>query len=301
MSETFALMRPFLAVAEAGSISRGAVKLAMSQPAVTKAIHRLERELGVSLFERRARGVVPTRFGEALLRHAKLIEAEWSFARAEIEAVREGHAGSLRVAGGPYFGVALLPGAIARLHREYPQLRVDLQIGVNTLTLPKLLAGDLDLVVGRQAEAAELPAYILREPIAEIQIEVIAGPDHPLTGKRRVGTALADYPWVVYQEDHETIAKMMGVVGRLSGRPPRIVVEATSLIAVAQLLRAGPYLSILAQGLLRTPFGQGLSAIDIGEPVARFAAGAMVPRTLANVAPVQRLIALLHEGARARR
>lgn len=292
-------MRPFLAVAEAGSISRGAAKLAMSQPALTKAVQRLERELGVSLFERRARGVVPTRFGEVLLRHAKLIEAEWSFARAEIEATREGHVGSLRVAGGPYFGVALLPGAIAGLHREYPQLRIDLEIGVNALTLPKLLAGDLDMVVGRLPVGTELPAFLMREAIADVRVDVIAGHDHPLAGKRRVGAALADFPWVVYQEDHETIAKMVALVGRLSGKPPRVVVEATSLIAVAQLLRAGPYLSCLARGLLSTPFGQGIVALDAGAPVARFDAGAMVPRTLANVAPVRRLIALLRDGAHA--
>jgi DNA-binding transcriptional LysR family regulator len=118
--QNIALLRQFLAVAKAGSISAGAQDLAMSQPAVTKAIHRLEDELGVSLFERRARGIALTRFGEALLRHAKLIETEWSFAQAEIGAFRAGHAGRLRIGGGPFFGAALLPRAIARLHESFP-------------------------------------------------------------------------------------------------------------------------------------------------------------------------------------
>lgn len=270
----------------------------MSQPAVSKAIHRLEDELGVTLFERRARGVVLTRFGEVLLRHAKLIETEWSFAHAEIGAFRGGHAGRLRIGGGPFFGAALLPRAIARLHERFPHLRIDLSIGVNTNLLPRLLNGDLDMIVGRLVEPDELPSHVVHRHIADLRLGIIAARDHPLAGKRRVDSrALAAYPFAVYQEDRESIADMIAAMTRIGAKPPRVTVESTSLLAVFQLLRSGPYLSYLAVGLLRSPFGADLVAIAVPETISRFPAGAMFPRTLANVAPVEMLVDLLREGA----
>jgi len=295
--QNIALLRQFLAVAKGGSISAGAAALAMSQPAVTKAIHRLEDELGVRLFERRARGIALTRFGEALLRHAKLIETEWSFAQAEIGAFRAGHAGRLRIGGGPFFGAALLPQAIARLHERFPRLRIDLRIGVNTNMLPRLLDGDVDVLVGRLPEE-ELPAHVVHRHVADLRLGLIASRGHPLAGKRKTDSrALSAYPFVVYQEDREGIAGMIAALARAGARPPQVVVESTSLLAVFQLLRSGPYLSCLAVGLLRQPFGADLVEIAMPETISRFPAGAMFPRTLANVAPVEMLVELLREGA----
>jgi DNA-binding transcriptional LysR family regulator len=298
LPQNIALLRQFLAVAQAGSISAGALALSQSQPAVTKAIQRLEDELGVSLFERRARGVALTSFGEALLRHAKLIETEWSFAQAEISAFRAGHGGLLRIGGGPFFGVALLPRAIARLQERFPKLRIDLRIGVNTNMLPRLLDGDVDVLVGRLIEPDERRGHVVHRPIADLRLGFIAARDHPLAGKRRVDPkTLSDYPFVVYQEDRENIAAMIETLARLGAKPPRIMVESTSLLAVFQLLRSGLYLSSLAVGLLRAPFGGDLVEIKVPDTVSRFAAGAMFPRTLANVAPVAMLVDLLREGA----
>jgi len=299
--QSLALLRQFLAVAKAGSVSAGAAALALSQPAVTKAIHRLEDELGVPLFDRRARGVVPTRFGEALLRHAKRIETEWDFAQAEVQAFRRGYGGQLRVGGGTFFGIAVLPVAIARLHERLPQLRVELTIGVNTVMLPRLIGGDVDLIMSRLPEPGEVPDYIQCEPIAEVRCCVIAAANHPLAGRSRVSVAaLSSYPWVIYQEDREIVADMIATFERMGGQPPRIAVEATSLIALFQLLRSGPYVSCIAEGLLDPSFGHGLVELPVGASVSRFVGGAMFPRALAEVTPLKTLIALARETAAGR-
>jgi len=298
VARDLALIRQFLAVAKAGSVSAGAEALAMSQPAVSKAIHRLEDELGVTLFERRARGIVPTRFGEALLRHAKLIETEWSFAKAEVQAFREGHAGQLRIGGGPFFGAALLPLAVAKLQERFPQLRIDLRIGVNTNMLPQLLAGDLDVLVGRLPGPDDLSEQLVTRRIADLRLGIIAGRGHPLASRKRLGGRdLADYPWVTYQEDREGIAGLIAALARLGARPPHIAVESTSLVATFQLLRTGRYLACLAVGLLRTPFGADLREIEVSARIPRFHAGVMYPRTLSTLAPLKSLVRLLGQEA----
>jgi DNA-binding transcriptional LysR family regulator len=164
--------------------------------------------------------------------------------------------------------------------------------------LPRLLDGDIDLLVGRLLEAQDLPGHVVHRHIADLRLTLIASRDHPLAGKRRVDAkALSAYPFAVYQEDREGIAGMIAALARLGARPPQIAVESTSLLAVFQLLRSGPYLSCLAVGLLRQPFGADLVEIAIPETISRFPAGAMFPRTLANVAPVEMLVELLREGA----
>jgi len=298
--QNLALLRQFLAVAKGGSISAGAHALSISQPAVSKAIHRLEQELGVALFERRARGVVLTRFGEGLLRHAKQIETEWNFAQSELGAFRAGRTGHLRVGAGLYFGAALLPPAIADLHERFPHLRVDLSVGPNPRTLPSLYGGDLDLVVGR-IPAANVPDYIETRQIADVRLCVIASRRHELAGKRRIAAAdFGRFPWVVYQDDDETVASRESMFRRMGAAPPRIAVESTSLMAIFQLVRQGPYLGCLASGPLVSAIGEGLVELPLPVEQAHFRGGAMFARTLANVAPINALVELLRKAAGAR-
>ncbi len=297
MLQNVALLRPFLAVAKGGSISAGAQEMSISQPAVSKAIHRLERELGVALFERRARGVVLTRFGVALLRHAKQIETEWNFAQSELGAFKAGRTGHLRVGAGLYFAAALLPAAISELQARFPRLRIDLSVGANPRTLPALFGGDLDIVVGRLPTTG-IPDYIETRHIVNVRLCIIASKSHPLAAKRRITAAdLAAYPWVVYQDDDETVASRESIFRRMGAEPPRIAVESTSVMAIFQLLRSGPYLGCVASGLLVSAVGQGLVELPLPIEGARFKGGAMFARTLANVAPINALIELLRRSA----
>lgn len=299
MLQHIGLLRQFLAVAKGGSISAGASALAVTQPAASKAIHRLERELGVKLFARRARGVVLTRFGETLLRHAKFIETEWNFAQSEIGAVNSGRAGHLRVGAGLHFGTTVLPAAISALHARFPRLRIDLAIGANPRTLPSLLSGDLDLVVGR-IPSKPLPDFIETRRIAQVYMCVVASAEHRLAKARDIaGGDLGAYPWAVYQDDDETIAGREAMLRKMGAPPPQIAVESTSLLAIFQLLRAGPYLGFVPHGLLRTPMAAGLAEIVLPVDGYRFRAGAMFARTLAHVAPIQALVGMLRKEAAA--
>src|SRR5437667_4930543 len=196
------LLCPLLAVSKAGNLSAAARDLSVSQPALTKSVRKLEQQYGAALFDRAARGMVLTPSGAALLTHARLIEAQCRFADAEIEALAHGEAGTIRIGAGPYWGRALVPLAVARLQARFPRLRVDLEVGVNTITLPKLFAGDLDFVMSALPDPTTLPAGIAMEDFGEFHLRVVAGDQHPLHRKRRVTAAdLARYAWVLYQHD----------------------------------------------------------------------------------------------------
>ena len=291
-----ALLRDFLAVAGTGSLSAAAQALGVSQPALTKSIRRLEGHYRLALFERRARGMVLTPFGETLLAHAKLIDAQCRFADAEMQAFTKGAGGRLRVGAGPFWGATVMPLAIVRLQQQLPKLEVELDVGVNTVIHPKLFAGDLDIVVCALPDTDALPPGIDVHPLFDLTMRVIAGEAHPLVRRRHVSAAdLASYPWVVYQRDREIVHKLLTALREEGGAPPRVMVESSSVLAVLEMLKCGPYLSCIADAFLRVRPESGVRAVPFDRDIWSCPSGALYHRTLRQFAPVQALIAAIDE------
>jgi DNA-binding transcriptional LysR family regulator len=294
-----ALLRDFLAVSRAGSLSAAASELSVTQPALTKSIRRLEQHYGVALFERRARGMALTPFGEALLGHAKLIETQCRFADAEMQAFAQGKGGRIRVGAGLFWGATLLPIAIATLQKRLPGLKVDLEVGVNTVTHPRLFAGDLDIVVCALPEAQMLPPGIEVRPFFDLHMRIIAGDGHPLLARRDVKAAdLANYPWALYQHDRDIAQKLAASLRDHGGAPPRILVESTSVAAVMELLRSGPYLSCIADAFLRVGRESGVSVVPYRHEIWSCPSGALYQRSLGQFAPLQALIDAIDDLSR---
>ena len=290
------LLRPFLTVARTGNLSAAARELSLSQPALTKSVRKLERLVGAALFDRRARGMALTPSGSALLTHARLIEAQCRFADAEIGAIARGEAGSIRIGAGSYWGPTLVPLAIARLHSRFPNLRVDLEVGVNTVILPKLFAGDLDLVMSALPPAHTLPPGIGMEDFGEFHLRVVAGRNHPLQRKRRVtATDLARHPWVLYQHDQDTLDKLTRLLGAAGKSGPAVKVVTTSLHAVMQFLKSGPYLACLADAYMRAMPEPDIAIVPFKREIWSFPSGALYHASLRSFTPVVALIDALRE------
>lgn len=174
-------LRLLVAVGKHGNIQNAARELNVSQPAATKMIKDLELDFEVQLFTRTNRGVVPTPYGEALIRHGKLIFAQVSNAAQELDDMNEGNSG--RVVVGTLLAASpqLLPAAIARVSKERPNVAIKVVEGTNEVLMPALHSGEIDLVVGR------LPTHRYRNALEQRtlfdeQIVLVVGADHPLSG-----------------------------------------------------------------------------------------------------------------------
>jgi DNA-binding transcriptional LysR family regulator len=137
------LVRGFLAVAEAGSVSAAAVQLKMTQPTLSRGLRSLEETLGYPLFVRHARGVRLTPEGEALLEAARHVEAAMKgferTARATVEA-----AGTLRIAATEHLGIEVLAPRLAALRERHPRLAIELVLDNQPSDLTQ---GEADLAV----------------------------------------------------------------------------------------------------------------------------------------------------------
>ncbi len=178
-------LRLLVTVGQYGSIQHASRELQISQPAATKLIQDLELDFEVKLFERTNRGVIPTVYGEALIRHGKLIIAQVSNAAQELDDLTEGSSG--RVVVGTLLAAApnLLPNAIETVLTDRPNVAIKVVEGTNDVLMPALFSGEIDMIVGR------LPAYrhrtkLVQEKLFDDRVVAVVGKQHPLAGKKSV-------------------------------------------------------------------------------------------------------------------
>jgi DNA-binding transcriptional LysR family regulator len=137
----------FAAMARTSNIARAAELLTVSQPTVSKALARLERALGVRLFDRLARGVRLTPAGRAFLHYANGAALLLRDAGVEMREYRRGEAGVVRIGVGLAIPEGLLDDAIEAMLDRRPHVRFELRGGMADTLLDALEAGLTDLVV----------------------------------------------------------------------------------------------------------------------------------------------------------
>ncbi|HEY2589668.1 MAG TPA: LysR family transcriptional regulator [Tepidisphaeraceae bacterium] len=192
----------FHAVAAERNVSRGARRLMISQPAASKQLLQLERNLGVKLFDRVPRGVRLTEAGEMLARYAARLFAIEAEAESAIQELRGLRRGRLRLGASTTLGVYLLPDIFVRFRRTYPDIYASLEVIGSAAVERRLLEGDLDLGFVESFsgdERLEAVAFHTDELVP------IAPPGHPLARKRRVTPEqFCNEPFVVRDTGSET-------------------------------------------------------------------------------------------------
>lgn len=176
----------FHAVAEEHSMSRGAERLCISQPAVSKQIKDLEAALGVALFDRLPRGLRLTQAGETLAGYARRLfaaEADAERAIAELKGLAQGR---LTVGASLTIGDYLLPQVLSVYRKKHPGIELHLEIANTQAIQQKLRDGVLDIGLTEGfADDADLEA----EVFAEDALVAVVPPGHPLLGENAVAAA----------------------------------------------------------------------------------------------------------------
>lgn len=236
---------------------RAGEAVGMTQPAVSKAVRDLERDLGVKLFERGNRGVTPTSYGEALVRHAQRVLAQLEHAAEEIDDLAHGAGG--RVAIGTLLAASawLLPRAIARLRAERPRVIVDVVEGTSDRLHLMLRRGDLDMVVGRLSEFRHR-AGLRQEPIYSEEIVVLARPGHPLARQAQLGLPdLEEADWILPPPETTLRRQLEKAFFDAGLDPPRCMVQSVSLLTNRQLLRESDLVGAWPRGVAADDLAQG--------------------------------------------
>ena len=234
----------FHAVAQAGSMTQGAERLDISQPAVSKQVQELEHSLGVHLFDRIGRRVRLSQAGEILANYARMLFAVEHEAEEAMVDVRAVGRGRLVIGASTTIGTYLLPGVLADFWRRHPKVELLVEIE-NTEQVHRRLAG-LQLDVGLTegfVEEAELEAEVFHRD----ELVVIAAPGHPLARQPRVPlSALRDEPFILREPGSGTRAVEERALGRLK-LPVRVVMALGSTEAIKRVVAEGVGLAIVSR------------------------------------------------------
>ena len=280
-------IRYFNAVARHGSFSAAARALGMTQPGLTKAVRRLETSLECTLFSRLPRGVALTEQGQALLRHAGLLDVHLQDARDEVRALARGAVGVLRIGAGPSWLSRALPQIVAELATQYPGLSFQVEGGFNRSLMEAVRAGNLDLVVSALPDRS--PAGLQAIPLTSDTISVVARERHALRAKRRPqpSSTLA-YPWVLPGRD-VLLRLRLEALFRVAGLdPPDAKIESNSISFIAAVLRNSDMLSFATSDVLRSEMG-GVAPLPIPGLTMTRSAGILY-RSSAGITPAMRAL-----------
>ncbi|MCA9646130.1 MAG: LysR family transcriptional regulator, partial [Myxococcales bacterium] len=180
------------------SVSRAADLLNVSQPAVSKGLAEIERGVGVVLFDRGKRGLIPTLYGECLIRLCRTMLQSLDSAGEELRHLQAGAAGRVRIGVLPVAAPVLVPHAVIRLQRKAPRAVAVLHEATADRLLPMLREGGLDLIVGTVPPASQSSGLRFQLLHPGEDVAIVCGSRHPLARSETFEAAdLLHYPLVI--------------------------------------------------------------------------------------------------------
>ncbi len=191
-------LRTYLEVVKLGSFSEVAKKLNISQPAVSFQVQKLERELGVRLFDRTQRTITPTVAGKRLLRFAGLVGEEWERLHQDLDELREDVTGELLIAASTIPGECLLSPLLSEFRTLHPAVKAQVAVSDSLSVIHQVEAGSYDVgFCGLAPDGGELESF----PVAGDEIVLIVFPEHPFAGREEVSLTDLEKESFIFREE----------------------------------------------------------------------------------------------------
>jgi len=291
------------------SILHAAEAAGLTQPGASKLIGELEHALGVALFERLPRGVVPTWHGKILIRRAGAALAEMDAAHQEIMQGLAGIEGRVRVGSVAGPALSLLPRAVELLKERSPRAQVAIAVEASDTLIEQLRAGELDIVLAHvpahvsahghhHAHEPDAAAELDFEPLAEEAYRLVVRAGHPWLGRTDLALdALAGAAWIVPPPGRLRDG-LMGLFMAKGLAPPADIVETMALPLVTHLLAAGDRIAALPLALALPQLDAGtLALLPFDLPLRADMVGIVMRRRHHLPPSAEAMLAALREAA----
>ena len=233
------------AVAAEASVSKAAERLMVSQPAVSKQLREMERQLGTPLFDRLPRGVRPTEAGTLLADYARRIFALANEAQERLAELQGLERGQLRIGASTTIAVYLLPAVFVAFRKAYPGVRLTVDIVNAREVEERLAASAVDVAL---SEGEPDAAAFAVDPFMTDELIAIAPAGHPLAGGRKPvpAAAVCREPFIVREAGSGTRAVVEHALAD-RGLAVTPVMEVGSTIVIKRAVAAGMGLAFVSR------------------------------------------------------
>lgn len=253
---TLEQLKSFLAVTRCGSFTRAAEEMHLTQPAVSAQVVALERDYDARLLDRIGKRVEITEAGRVVRAAAEDIMRRIEELGEEMRDLEGLKRGRLRLGASLIVGIYLLPEAIGRFKRDYPQLELTLRIEYARHIVEQVLAGNIDLgIIGEGNPIAD--ERLVVEPFAPDELVLIVDPAHRWARLKTVSAKeLAGESFIISEKGSATQEM---IVRRLSevGAKLDIAMELGNIEAVKRAVEAGLGISIMSRCAIERDVEEG--------------------------------------------
>src|SRR5206468_3874251 len=234
-------LRYFVAVAEMENVSRAALKLHVSQPALSRQIRDLEAEIGFSLLERTAKSVRLTDAGRAFLDNARALLQNADEAVTKARAVASAEPTELHVGYSPTPFAEILPKILRAFQRKMPNVHVRLHDWINNAIRDGLRDGRLQLGLIVPPAKASSMRDLRYEELFQERVCVAVAPEHRFARRRTIPlTDVAAEPLIgLTREDYPNYYDLLSIIFSKVKQKPRVIEEHDSMPGVMSAVEAG--------------------------------------------------------------
>ncbi|OLU30615.1 LysR family transcriptional regulator [Pseudomonas sp. PA27(2017)] len=238
----------FLCIADAGSITAGAQRANLALASASERLRKMESSVGVTLLERRPRGVTTTEAGEALAHHARLILRQQDTLKGELQDYAAGARGTLHLYANTAALTVFLPNRLAPWLAERPRLRIELKERTSVDIVRIVASGLAEAGIVSSAVSAE-GLHLHLQPVARDHLVLVAAPHHALADRRSLAFAEVLGEAFVGLAQGSALQDHINEHARVAGRPLDVRIRMNSFEALCQMVAHGIGLGILPLGI----------------------------------------------------
>jgi LysR family transcriptional regulator of abg operon len=287
----------FVSTAEQGGVRAAARALGVPQPAVTRAIQSLERQLKVALLIRRSDGMTLSAEGKRFLTRARLITNEAQKAAEEIQQTKASYVGEVHAVLSIMPHLHLFPTAIRAFTATYPKVKLHIREALLPAVVNDLRSGEVDFYMGAISPQAREPDIKITELMANSRI-VVGRREHPLRHASSLD-ALTTEQWAVTDLDHDASAELQTLFQRNGLPPPEVSVYGKTTMSILMALTNTNLLAMLPEQWAANPITRDLLAVfPISEKLPALPIGMAVSSRLPLTPPAEHFSDLLRRGIR---
>jgi len=288
-------LRALVAAVEEGSLRSAARRLDVSQPALTKMIRELERELSTTLLLRSTTGVLATAQGMVLYERATAADRELSQAVEQIQQLGGQMTGALTIGAVPLALMTLLPETLRTFGREFPNIQLHISEELYIQQLTRLRTGEVDIALGPVPEQLPAGEFTIEE-LMPIAMVTVVRKGNPLARARCLGD-LAEAPWV-YTGGAAKAGYAATLFERHEMKPPPVGAIVNSTLGLLSIVSTSNCVGLLPYQIATHPLaGQHLEIVPLAEGPLKFAIGALARSDSTLKLSVRHFLAHLHRAA----
>jgi len=250
-------LRLLKALGDHEHLGRAAEFLAMTQPAASRLLAELEILVGEELFRRTPQGMVPTLYGEVLVRRARAMLVELRHAAEEVRDLQAGHGSVVALGAVTAPAVGPVLDAVHSVQAENPRLRITVEVDSSPSLLQRLLESHLDIILARMPEGVDYPMLDCI-PVREEEVVFLVRNDHALLRRRSLALAdLVGYPWAIQPAGTPMRQRVEAEFRRVGSRMPEQALSTPSVLLTLAAVMRGKFIGAVSREVAAIFHGKG--------------------------------------------